>query len=558
MEYVVGCGSLPAISGLAVMRTEMTVESLLELVERSGVIAADRIQPLLGEFLEHREQFDGPREVADELVAREMLTPWQAEQLLHGKHRGFFLGPYRLLDMLGSGNMGAVYLAEHEMMRRRCAIKVLPPKVSKRESSAVDRFYREAQSVAALDHPNIVRAYDVNQTYIDETKVHYLVMEYVDGQDLQRMVEKQGKLDYREAAALIRQAAEGLGHAHHRGLVHRDVKPANLILDTHGVVKVLDLGLAYCFQDEEDAGAAAERGEGVLGTADYLAPEQAVNSHTVDARADIYSLGQTFYFLLTGHPPFPTGTVPQRLFAHQTKSPEPILNTRSDAPLGLLAIIDRMTAKDPADRYAEAGEVVKALDAWLDEYADADGMRAFAARFGVGIDTPSPSSEMPASAGGNTTDEADLELAPLEDELPPRNRTAPAAGESGAKKRSDDDAKKASESHGQSTRPGGTRRKDARALDKGSLVEGLPDLAPLQNDLVTALEQGGVTSAPLGGPMPRRRARRSTWAKLLELPAFWLGVAGLVVLVLLLAIALSGPPNEELPEQPSKVTMRMQ
>ena len=182
------------------MRTEMTIESLLELIEQSRVIDVDRIRQLADEFRSRRAEFDSPQKIADELVSREMLTGWQAEQLLQGKHRGFFLGPYRILDLLGSGGMGRVYLAEHQMMHRRCAIKVLPPKQSKRQASTVDRFYREAQAVAALDHPNIVQAYDVNKTRIDETEVHYLVMEYVDGQDFQKVVRAQGVLNYRQAA----------------------------------------------------------------------------------------------------------------------------------------------------------------------------------------------------------------------------------------------------------------------------------------------------------------------------------------------------------------------
>lgn len=333
------------------MPAELAIEAFLDLVDRSGVLRQGQMQKLLKEFESRRADLDTPQKMADELVAREVLTNWQASKLLQGKFKGFLLGSYRILKPLGKGGMGTVFLAEHRMMRRRCAIKVLPAKRSKDESSTLERFYREAQAVAALDHANIVRAYDVAHAVQDKVEIHYLVMEHVDGKDLQTRVEDLGTLEYHEAADLIRQAAQGLAHAHESGLVHRDVKPANLLRDSKGIVKVLDLGLARFFDDSEEASLTNEYGDKVLGTADYLAPEQALDCHGVDARADIYGLGQTFYFLLTGHPPFPEGSVAQRLLAHQMRSPEPIRNERPDAPPVLLAIIDKMTAKKADDRY---------------------------------------------------------------------------------------------------------------------------------------------------------------------------------------------------------------
>ena len=214
--------------------------------------------------------------------------------------------------------MSSVYLAEHVLMQRRVAIKVLP-KDRVEDSSYLARFHREAQAAAALDHRNIVRAYDVD----NDGSNHYLVMEYVEGRDLQHIVKEDGPLDYAAAAEYIRQAAEGLAHAHQAGLIHRDVKPANLLVDQKNVVKVLDLGLAR-FTDESKASLTVAFDENVLGTADYLAPEQALDSHGVDARADIYGLGCSLYYLLTGHPPFPGGTLPQRLMMHQKQPPPSI------------------------------------------------------------------------------------------------------------------------------------------------------------------------------------------------------------------------------------------
>ena len=297
--------------------------------------------------------------VADRLVEAGLITRWQADRLLEGRHKGFFLGKYKLLDHLGTGGMSSVYLAEHVLMQRRVAIKVLP-KDRVEDSSYLARFHREAQAAAALDHRNIVRAYDVD----NEGNNHYLVMEYVEGRDLQHIVKEDGPLEYAAAAEYIRQAAEGLAHAHQAGLIHRDVKPANLLVDQKNVVKVLDLGLAR-FTDEGKASLTVEFDENVLGTADYLAPEQALDSHGVDARADIYGLGCSLYYLLTGHPPFPGGTLPQRLVMHQRQPPPSIFLDRPDAPQELVDICAKMMAKKPDQRYQSADEVAKVLAGWL-------------------------------------------------------------------------------------------------------------------------------------------------------------------------------------------------
>lgn len=573
MENGVGCEDLQAAWGLAVTRTEMTVESFLELVEQSGVIASDQMQQLREELAERYPQLDSNKKVAHELVTRGMLTRWQAEQLLLGKHRGFFLGPYRILELLGSGGMGRVYLAEHQMMRRRCAIKVLPPKESKRESSIVDRFYREAQAVAALDHPNIVQAYDVNKTRLDETEVHYLVMEYVDGQDLQKMVTSRAALDYGQAADFIRQTAEGLAHAHQRGLVHRDVKPANLIVDRQNVVKILDLGLAWCFDEDAETTAAGQPSEGVAGTADYLAPEQATDSQNVDWRADVYSLGQTFYFLLTGRPPFPGGTVPERLFAHQTKLPEPITNTRSDAPPGLLAIIEKMTAKQPSDRYASMDELVDALDEWLAEYAEEGSSRALSARVSGGVTRWPPSSESSTRAAGAASEETDLGFAPLEDDERPASPSpspppAVAANRHGHRTPPRGDTAAPSDSRRPSTSPVSSPPDDAKADGKSPVGEDLADLPPLNEDLVAALGEDLSASEPLSGEpaaVPggqgllgpqslRKPTQKPGPASLLEMPAVWIGVAGLVVIALIVAFVVHRYSADEAQQPAAKAS----
>ena len=376
------------------------VPKFLDAVERSGLVEKARLQ----EILEVLERDAGGQALNDTLAISArltqigLLTGWQSERLLEGRCRGFFVGKYKLLNHLGSGGMSSVYLAEHLLMRRRVAIKILPiHRVS--DSSFLARFHREARAAAALDHANIVRAFDVDH----EGDVHYLVMEFVEGRDLRALVESQGPLDERTAADFVRQAAEGLAHAHAAGLVHRDMKPANLLVDARGVVKVLDLGLAR-FADDSEASLTQQFDEKVLGTVDYMSPEQAIDSHRTDARSDIYSLGCTLYFALSGHPPFPAGSLAERVMSHQNAEPASLTAKRPELSPALVAICRRMMDKSPEARYQSAAEVSAALAAWL-----AGDMRK-AASIGV-----------PARmAPGN---EEPLGLAPFEDDLP-RERPA--------------------------------------------------------------------------------------------------------------------------------------
>ena len=340
----------------------LSVEKFVELLKRSKLI--EHIDQLAKELAEIKVQLGGKypkdsRKLADHLVEREVITAWQAEKILEGRHKGFFLGKYKLLGHIGSGGMSTVYRAAHVLMYRQAAIKVLP-RTRVEDSSYLARFYLEAQAAARLDDRNIVRIYDVDS----EGDIHYIVMEFVDGPDLQRLVKQEGPLEYDTAANYIAQGAIGLEHAHQAGLIHRDVKPANFLVDAKGVVKVLDMGLAR-FVDEDKSSLTVAHDENVLGTADYLAPEQAVDSHSVDERADIYGLGCTLYFLLTGHPPFPTGTLPQRLMMHQTKAPARIEVDRPDIPKKLAAICERMMAKSPDARPQSAAEVASLLIDWL-------------------------------------------------------------------------------------------------------------------------------------------------------------------------------------------------
>jgi serine/threonine protein kinase len=341
------------------MNAPATIAEFLALVRKSGIVDDKRLAAYLAKDRCASPLPREPSKLAERLVHDGLLTHFQAEQFLQGRWRRFTIGNYKVLERIGAGGMGSVFLCEHKFMRRRAAVKVLPTSQA-HDPSALQRFYREARAVAALDHPNIVRAYDVDQ----EDHLHFLVMEYVDGSSLQDIVQRVGPLDPIRAAHYISQAALGLQHSHEvAGLVHRDIKPGNIIVDRTGMVKVLDLGLARFFYDDEDA-LTKQIDDNVLGTADYLAPEQALDSHSVDIRGDIYSLGGTFYYCLTRQAPFAEGTVAQKLIWHQSRQPKPIRAFRSDVPDGIIAIINKMMVKDPEQRYQTPIEVCQALASW--------------------------------------------------------------------------------------------------------------------------------------------------------------------------------------------------
>ena len=348
------------------MSLKLTAESFLTGIKQSGLADPEAIETLVKTLRGEGVDIGNSAALAAAMIDKGTITPWQSEKLLQGKFKGFILGRYKLLNLLGKGEMSSIYLAEHTRMKRRCAIKVLPAN-KVRDTSYLGRFHREAQAVAALDHHNIVRAYDVDTETEGGVEIHFLVMEYVEGKDIEKLLEVRQQFAVIEAADYLRQAAEGLAHAHEHGLVHRDIKPGNLLVDLKGVVKILDLGLARFFRDTETESLTIKHDEKVLGTADYLAPEQAVDSHAVDERADIYSLGCTLYFALTGHPPFTDGTLVQRLLAHQTKAPPSIRKQRPDVPESLVAIVEKMMQKRKDDRYQSAAEVAAALSKWLVE-----------------------------------------------------------------------------------------------------------------------------------------------------------------------------------------------
>ncbi|QJW96036.1 phosphate ABC transporter substrate-binding protein PstS [Frigoriglobus tundricola] len=337
------------------MPPTQTRDTFLTLVERSGLLGPERIGA-------YREGPENPVELARALVRDRLLTPYQAQQLLRGKYRGYFLTEkYKVLDELGRGGMGRVLLCEHLLLQKLVALKLLNSSWTNVPGTA-ERFLREARASAAVDHPNIVRVYDVDRA----AGVPFMVMEFVDGKNLHQLVAEHGPLAPARAAEYVRQAAVGLEAARSVGLVHRDIKPANLLLDRAGVIRLADLGLARFLGD------AIRRNENltqqfdpnsVLGTLDFIAPEQADNSSAVDIRADIYSLGHTLYYLLTGKMPFGNGSTAQKLMWHQLRHPEPPSVLRPEVSAELEAVFRRMTEKDPGDRYQTPAEVVAAFRA---------------------------------------------------------------------------------------------------------------------------------------------------------------------------------------------------
>ncbi len=306
---------------------------------------------------------------AEALVEEGILTPFQFRHLISDDAQPLNLGQYRLLDEVGRGGMGRVYKALHTIMDRIVAVKVIAPDLV-RDPVAVAWFRREVRACTQLTHPNIVMAYDANEA----EGLHFLVMEYVHGITLDALVKQFGSLPIPYSCALICQAARGLQHAHEKGLVHRDIKPGNLLIPFSEserlpdvLVKILDFGLAR-LQGKTKGDTIALRGEtGVLGTPDYIAPEQSRDIHAADIRSDLYSLGCAFYFTLTGRVPFPGENAMEKLLKHLTEVAEPVERVRPDVPPRIASLVRRLMAKDPADRPQTPAEVVEELDAWTAE-----------------------------------------------------------------------------------------------------------------------------------------------------------------------------------------------
>jgi WD40 repeat protein/serine/threonine protein kinase len=335
-----------------------SVAALLDTLRQASLLEPSQ----LAELDRQAGQFRDPRALAGELVRRGWLTPYQVNQLFQGRAATLVLGPFVLLERLGEGGMGQVFKARQRKLGRTVALKVIR-KERLDSPDAVRRFRREIQAAAQLSHPNIVLAIDADE----HEGTHFFAMEHVEGADLAKHVKQHGPLPVAQACDCIRQAAQGLQHAHERGLVHRDIKPHNLLLTTQGVVKVLDMGLARlnAQNDDEYASSTLTQEGAVMGTPDYIAPEQALDSRTADIRADLYSLGCTFFFLLTGRVPFPGGSVMEKLLKHQGQAVPSLLDARRDVPPPIADVVHRLMAKSPAERYQTPAELLTALAAAL-------------------------------------------------------------------------------------------------------------------------------------------------------------------------------------------------
>ena len=321
-----------------------------------GLIRADEFERFVTGAL------GGVPGVARALVRAGKLTPYQAGALSQGKARGLVIGNYFILDKLGAGGMGVVFKARHRRLGRVVALKILPPSLA-RDANLLSRFRREVDVAARLSHPNIVSVLDADQ----DRGVQFMTMEFVEGNDLDRLVREGGVLPVDQALDCVIQAARGLEAAHAQGVVHRDIKPGNLMLNASGQVRVLDLGLARLVEASNPFGETASgpltKSGTYMGTVDFMAPEQGIDSRRVDHRADIYSLGCTLCYLLTGRAPFDGATVLARLMAHQDRPPSSLLAARPDVPTAVDSVYQKMMAKKPADRPASMTEVVEVLEA---------------------------------------------------------------------------------------------------------------------------------------------------------------------------------------------------
>jgi serine/threonine-protein kinase len=288
------------------------------------------------------------------LVTKGQLTHFQAKWLMEERVDEFYIDQFKVLDVLGTGGMGWVYVAEFLETSERVALKVL---TDKQDKGILARFQLEARAGMRLNHSNIVRTYKFDQA----DDLYYVVMELVEGISVQELVDLRKSILWQQACDIVVQAARGLQHAHDAGLVHRDVKPANLLIQQDGTVKILDFGLALLDDDEDEFSLAMITGQDCMGTADYMAPEQTLDSFTVDARADIYSLGCTAYFALTGRVPFPVESTAEKLRSHRTKTAPSVRVHNPKIPQQVAEIVAKMMSKEPGQRFESAEEVARVM-----------------------------------------------------------------------------------------------------------------------------------------------------------------------------------------------------
>ena len=334
--------------------------SFRESAITSGIVTEEHLRLAASHLAQyethHKTATDvSDRKLATQLIKMKVVTAYQADQLMTGRTK-LNLGPYIITGWIGQGGMGQVFKGTHEMLGRESAIKVLP--LHKTTPDAIANFRREIRAQAMLDHHNLVRAYDAGE----DGNVHYLVVEYVPGTDLRRLVRTKGKLSVQQSANIIKQSAEGLHHAHLDNLIHRDIKPGNILVTADGVAKLSDLGLAFYLNDPNDPRVGK-----IVGTADYLSPEQIKTPLDVTLVSDIYSLGCTLYYAITGKVPFPGGTPKSKARRHLEETPWHPRRFNEEVSDEFVDLIGDMMEKDPAQRIQSAAEVAERLAPWASD-----------------------------------------------------------------------------------------------------------------------------------------------------------------------------------------------
>ena len=395
-----------------------------QLALQSGLIDADRLATCWATIPADKRTADAvDRRLARKTIEDGHLTLWQAQQILAGRSQGFRFDRYVLLQLIGEGGMGRVYLALDGRLHRKVALKILS-RERMNNPRALSRFRREAKVGAQLQHENLVRIYDEGQA----NGHHYLVMEFIEGKSVGKIIQERGPLPPTVVARLGMQIALGLEHATGKGLIHRDVNPMNIMLARDGAAKLTDLGLAIDLSDQDDL---VTRDGATVGTFDYISPEQARHSRSVDTRADLYSLGCSLYHMLAGRVPFPMPSLPEKLYAHQALEPDALPTA---VPEGMAAVVRKLMAKAPGDRYQRPAEAARDLEpfvgaAWtLAEVEAAPPLPALArpdeegtaptrpevmrpgsdAELGPGPDTPAGSSTTPLVDGLSLFPQLDL------------------------------------------------------------------------------------------------------------------------------------------------------
>ena len=354
------------------------LDQFVSNLEKSGLVTPRSLDRARAQILDGPES-DAAVRLARILVRDGSLTSYQARKVLSGATRGFFLGDYRILRSLGEGGMGKVYLAANQKDGLRVAIKVLPPSKAADDGQALARFRREMELSRRVTHPNLARTIDVGHA----GGAHFMVLEYVPGESLYQLVKhpRGGPLRVPDAARYFLKVLDGLEAAHNVGLIHRDIKPSNLMVTPEGDARVLDLGLARLIEDDE---RPLTRPNVIIGTLDYASPEQLGNASRADRRSDLYSLGCTIYFAMAGQPPFEGGDVVNKIFKQRMDDPEPLERVARGVPAAFAAIVRKLMAKDPAERYQDCASLRADLARWADPAvvhsilgAEADAARAF-------------------------------------------------------------------------------------------------------------------------------------------------------------------------------------